>query len=304
MRGKITVGDVTLLVLLASFWGSAFLFIKVAVAEIPPMSLAAGRVALGAVILYGVLRLRGQRLPLRLRLWGRAALVGLSGTVMPFFLIGWGQQSVDSALTAICMATVPLFTLPLAHFLTHDERLSAAKIIGVVIGFSGVVLLTLEGSGQSAGSPANATFAGLVAILTAAFGYALSGIIIHRLPDKDPLVTGTMILTSGAVILLILAIMTDAPWTLRPGRDALLSLIVIGVFPTALATIILIRLIARAGATFVSLNNYLVPVVGIACGVIWLDETVGLVALLAFALILAGVFLTGRRKHTCPKDQS
>lgn len=304
MRGKITAGDVILLVLLATFWGSAFLFIKVAVAEIPPMTLAAGRVALGALILYAVMRWRGARLPLSPQLWIGATVVGLSGTVMPFFLIGWGQQSVDSALTAICMATVPLFTLPLAHVLTHDERLSVAKVIGVMIGFSGVVLLMLEGSGQSSGGPVNATLTGLIAILAAAFGYALSGIIIHRLPEKDPLVTGTMILTSGAVILLILAALTDAPWTLRPGADALLSLLVIGVFPTALATIILIRLIARAGATFVSLNNYLVPVVGIACGVIWLDETVGVSALLAFALILGGVFLTGKSKRTHAKDQT
>ena len=135
MGRKISSLDFVLLILLASFWGSAFLFIKIAITSIPPMSLAAGRVAIGAMILYGIIRVSGLSLPGDIRSWLGAAGVTMAGTVFPFFLIGWGQQSVDSALTAICMASVPLFTLPLAHLMTHDEKLHITKVAGVIVGF-------------------------------------------------------------------------------------------------------------------------------------------------------------------------
>ena len=288
---KISILDFGLLVLLASFWGSAFLFIKIAITEIPPMSAAAGRVTIGAVILYGIIKFLGLSLPRDIRSWLGATGVTMAGTVIPFFLIGWGQQSVDSALTAICMASVPLFTLPLAHLMTHDEKLHLAKMAGVIIGFSGVGILVFS----STSGTVSATPQGLAAILSAAFGYALSGLLIHRLPHSHPFVMGTMILVSGAVILTLLSFVLDNPLSLSPGRNALAALIVLGIFPTGLATLLLVHLVRRVGPTFMSLNNYLVPVVGIVRGVIWLDEELGLWAILAFLLIFCGIFLTTRK---------
>ena len=300
MDRKISGLDFVLLILLASFWGSAFLFIKIAITSIPPMSLAAGRVAIGAMILYGMIRLYGLSLPGDIRSWLGAAGVTMAGTVVPFFLIGWGQQSVDSALTAICMASVPLFTLPLAHLMTHDEKLHITKVVGVIIGFSGVAVLVIS----STSGMVSATPQGLTAILSAAFGYALSGLLIHRLTYSHPFVMSTMILISGAVILIVLSVVLDNPLTLSPDRDAWLSLLVLGIFPTGFATLLVVHLVRRVGPTFMSLNNYLVPVVGIICGVVWLDETLGLWSIFAFLLIFCGIFLTMRKSApaTAPDD--
>lgn len=287
---KIHIRDIFLLVLLATFWGSAFLFIKIAVDQIPPMTLAAGRVGLGALVILSVVLARGQSLPRDMRSWAAAATVAMTGTVTPFFLIGWGQQSVDAALTAIAMASVPLYTLPLAHLMTHDERLSGLKVAGIAVGFGGVILLVSESMGGGMG----ASLGGLIAILAAAFGYAVSGLLIRRIPGAAPGTTGAMILIAGTLILIPLSLVTDRPWTLAPDRTAIMSVFILGFFATGLATLVLIHLINTVGATFTSLNNYLVPVVGIACGVIWLDERLTFSALLAFGIILAGIFLTTR----------
>lgn len=291
MARKISLIDIGLLLTLASFWGSAFLFVKIAVVEIPPMTLAAGRVALGAVTLMAVVIAQGKAFPRDRRSWIGATAVGVIGTVIPFYLIGWGQQRVDAALTAICMASVPLFTLPLAHVMTHDEKLAPVKIGGTVVGFAGVALLVLAGS---SGAP-NATPAGLTAILTAAFCYAAAGLLIRRISHNDAVTAGAMILVTGALVLMPLSTLIDRPWTLAPSAAALSSAAVLGVFATGLATLALVALVSRAGATFASLNNYLVPVVGMACGVIWLNESLSPPALFAFALIVIGVLLTSRK---------
>ncbi len=266
------------------------MFIKIAVREIPPMTLAAGRVSLGALLLVLVIGLRGDKFPRNVRSWLAAAVVAVTGIVIPFFLIGWGQRSVDAALAAISMSSVPLFTLPLAHLMTHDEKFTALKGGGVVLGFAGVALLVTD----SMTGAVNATPWGIAAILFAAFCYALAGLLIRKMPGAEPVTTAGMILTSGTLILIPLSCALDRPWTLSPGGDALLSVAVLGVFATGLATLCLVRLIGRVGATFTSLNNYLVPVIGIGCGVVWLDESLSVASLFAFAFIVAGIVLTSR----------
>ncbi|RMF10846.1 MAG: EamA/RhaT family transporter [Alphaproteobacteria bacterium] len=266
------------------------MFVKIAVTDIPPLSLAAGRVALGAGVLTLVALLQGQRFPRDRTAWLHALIVGIIGTVVPFFLIGWGQQYVDSALAAISMSSVPLFTLPLAHLLTHDEKLAPIKIAGVILGFIGVALLVLASTSETLES----TPVGLIAILVAAFCYALAGILIRKMPEENAAVSGAMILLTGATVLIALSCLVDRPWRLAPGFEALLSVAVLGVFSTGLATLALVKLIERVGVTFASLNNYLVPVVGIACGVVWLDETLQPSAWIAFTFILVGVYLTSK----------
>ncbi|MEX1147860.1 MAG: EamA family transporter [Sphingomonadales bacterium] len=291
MSGKVTIREVTFLVLLATFWGSSSLFVKIAVTDIPPLTQAAVRVALGALVIYVIVRMRGDSLPRDWGTWGAAAVVALIGTVIPFFLIGWGLKTVDAALAAIAMASVPLYTLPLAHVMTRDERLTPLKVTGVVIGFAGVALLV---SGSLDSGPIN-SLPGLIAILVAALGYAVSGLLIRRIPAARPTTTGAAILIAATAMLVPLSLCFDQPWRLTPGTGAIASVMVLGVFATGAALLLLIAIINRAGATFASLNNYLVPVVGIICGVLWLDERLSPVAIIAFAIIMGGIFLTSRK---------
>ena len=166
MRASPNMGrDLALLVLLATMWGSAFVFIKLGVATVPPFTLAAARIMLALVLMLAYLRLRRLRLP-RGRVWLVFALLGLVGNVAPFVLISWGEIIIDSALAAILMAVGPLFTVLLAHAFTGDERLTPLKLLGVLIGLSGVVVLI--GADALAGLGDNV--AAQLAVTAGAFG--------------------------------------------------------------------------------------------------------------------------------------
>ena len=283
--------DVLYLLLIAIFWGSAFLFIEIALKSFPPFTIAASRILLGAVLLQLLVRARGKRVPRDWAAWHNWSWVAAIGTVLPFVLIPWAQERIDSSLVAIVMGTVPLTTMIFAHYLTPDEKLSVRKLLGLLLGFVGVV--TLFGDVD----PTRLTddVVGLVAAFVAALGYASSAVIIRRGPNVGADVGAAGILTAAAVMSVPIALIVDQPWTITPTWDALAAIVVLGVFPSALAAILLVRLLFRVGATFTALNNYLVPLVGVACGAIWLDEPVAAASLVALVLILAGIGLTRSR---------
>ncbi len=129
------------LLLLASLWGPSFLFIKVAVGEIPPLTLVVGRVGVAGLLLYIALRMQGKNLPKFGPIWKRFAVVGFFSNALPFFLFSWGEQYIDSALAAILNGTTPLFTIVLAHFFIADDRMTRVKVTGTLLGFVGLVLL-------------------------------------------------------------------------------------------------------------------------------------------------------------------
>ena len=170
------LGDYLLLAALALMWGSAFLLIKIAVATVPPFSIVAGRLVLGMVFTLVYILLIGDRLPTAARDWGVFAIIALLGNVIPFALIGWGELRIDSALAAIMIATVPLFTSVLAHYFTDDEPLSVKRFAGVLVGLVGVVMLV----GWDALAGIGATVLSQLAIIVAAFSYACTNIVARR----------------------------------------------------------------------------------------------------------------------------
>ena len=133
--------NLLLLFILGAIWGTSFLFIKIVVGEVPPMTLVAGRLGLAAAVMWAFLRLRGVSFPRGRRLWGVYAVTGLLNGALPFSLISWGEQYIPSGLAALLQSTTPIFTIILAHFLTHDERFTTKKVLGIVLGFVGVGLL-------------------------------------------------------------------------------------------------------------------------------------------------------------------
>lgn len=277
--------EIVLLVLLASLWSSSFTFIKVAVETVPPLSVAAGRLLLGSVIFLAVLRLRGLSLPRDWSIWARFLSIGLFANALPFTLIGWGEQTIDSGLAAILMAVMPLTTLLLAHFFTWDEKLNTPRIAGMLLGFTGVAILigpaVLKGLGDQV--------LGQAAVAGGAVCYAIATIMAKRLPRMPDTVNAACMVIGATLLLTPVCLLVDRPWTLSPPPEALVSIGYLGAFPTALAGLVFFTLLRRTGATFVALNNYLIPGLGVMWGVIFLGEALSLQSMAALAIILSGI---------------
>jgi len=280
-----------LLITLATIWSSSFAVIKIGIETLPPLTLAALRIILAAVVLYGYMLSKGLALPRSWPFWKLAFMVGLFGNALPFTLIGWGEQTIDSGLAAILMAVMPLATLLLVHVFTNNERLSAPKLIGIITGFMGIIVLVgpeaLEGLGGD-----------LIAQLAVAGGalcYAVASTTATHMPDMHPAQRGAAVMGLAAIQMIPLALWLDHPWALSPDLASLTAGVYLGLFPTALATIIYFKLITARGATFIALNNYMVPALGVIWGWMFLNETVSGQALTALALILAGIAIASAR---------
>ena len=294
--------DYALLILLGAIWGGSFLLIKLAVAAIPPLTVAAGRIAVGALLMAAVLAMRGARMPSGLGIWARLALMGTVGTVLPFALINWGETQIDSGLAAILMSAVPIFTIVLAHFLRKDEKISAAKIAALVLGGTGVAILIGPGALGGIGKDLLAE----LVVLAACACYAVNSLTARQLAGHSAEGVTAGMLFTAALAAVPLSLALDQPWRIAADPVALLAVIALGVLPTALGYVIAFRIIASAGAGFASLNNYLVPLFGVVWGVAFLAERPQPQALLALALIFLGLaaprLLPALRRRTAQRD--
>ncbi|MFO1105526.1 MAG: DMT family transporter [Amaricoccus sp.] len=265
-----TAGEWASLVLLASVWGGSFFFNAVAVRDLPVLSIVTARVILAAVLLGAMLRLAGERLPRERRVWGALLAMGMLNNALPFALIVWGQTRIPSGVASVINAATPLFGVLLAHILTADERMTANRLAGVVIGFAGVAVMM--GSAVRGGD----AVLGELACLAAAFCYACAGIFGRRFRAMGvaPMATATGQLAAASAVLLPLALAIDRPWTLpAPGLPALGALVGLATVSTAFAYVIFFRLLASAGATNLMLVTLLVPVGAVLLGVLFLGET-------------------------------
>ena len=280
------------LFLLSLIWSSSFMTIKVGVGSIPPVTLAACRVVVAAVVLYGFVRVQGAALPRGARFWTYCVLIGIIGNGLPFTLINWGEEHVDSGLAAILMSIMPLATVVLAHFFADGERMTRGKLIGVVIGFCGVVILVgpeaLKGLGGDAWRQ--------LAVAAGAFSYGVAMILARNMPPAPLIARSAAVMIVASVIMAPLALAIDAPWRLRPDDAAIAAALYLGLFPTAFATIIFFYLVQTAGPSMVALVNYLIPVLGVGWGAVVLDEQVTAEAVAAPVVILAGIAIAQVRR--------
>ncbi len=280
------------LLLLGLIWGSSFLLIKLAVASIPPFTLALVRVALAGVSLFVVLRLRGMRMPAFGPIWGVYLLMGLLNGAIPYVLISAGEIYIDSGLAAILNATMPIFTILLAHFLIEDERLTWLRFAGVALGLVGVVVLV----GPEALFGFGTHFWAQMAVVGASVSYALAVIVGRRYLREHPaIVSSAGQFIGGSILLAPLSLILDQPWKLNPPWTAVGSLLTLSLLGTSVAYLLYYYLIKHAGATYTSLVTYLLPVTGVVWGVVLLAERLPWRALFAMALILIGIaFATGK----------
>jgi drug/metabolite transporter (DMT)-like permease len=279
---------------LGAIWGSSFLFTEIAVATLPPLSVAAGRIALATVVVLGTALALGQKLPRAPGEWAAIAGSGLFGIAMPFGLISWGQTEVNSSLAAILMGSGPFAALVLSHIFTRDDRFTLAKVTGLALGFTGVAVLVGDDALHGA-----ARLPAQLAIVAAAFCYAAGGVITRRIAHLPTQMAAGLILLAAAVYTLPLAALFDRPWQAGaglPGMEALGAVIYLGLASTGLASLIRFQVIRDAGATFMAQVNYLVPLFGVFWAWLFLSQRPPVSAWAALALILAGIHVTRRRR--------
>jgi drug/metabolite transporter (DMT)-like permease len=277
--------DYLLLVALGAVWGSSFMLIKLALATLPPLSVATGRVAVGALALIVVVAMQRQAWPTTARSWLLLGMMGVLGNVIPFSLINWGETRIDSGLAAILMSTVPLATIVLAPAFVRDEPITMGKIAGVILGMLGVMVLI--GPGALTGS--HGALLGQIAVTAAAVSYALNGLVARQLPQMPVAVMSAGALACATIAGLPLTLVVDQPWQLAPSALSLAALVGLGVINTAGGYLLLFWLTKRTGAGFASFNNFLVPLFGLAWGILLLSERPSPAALLGLVLIFAGL---------------
>lgn len=285
--------DLFLLFVLALIWSSSFTVIKVGVETVPPVTLALLRIVIGAMVLFVWLTIKGHALPTQPRIWGSFFLIGVFGYALPFTLINWGEQHIASGLAAIVIAAMPLAALVLGRIFS-DEVLNVRRLTGVLVGFAGVIVLMGPEELLALGDQALRQ----LAIAGAALCYAIGGILFRKLPTAKPLEHGTGVLIASSLLLLPMAWLFEDPMAVDYTWTSVWTSLYLGVFPTAVATILLIIVIASRGVTFLALNNYLIPLMGVLWGYLFLGEPITSEILAALTMIFAGIAIAGTGKAT------
>jgi drug/metabolite transporter (DMT)-like permease len=281
-----------ILILLGAIWGASYMFIKVGGAEIPPFTFVEGRTLIAASVLLIAMYARGESLPRTRREWAPLIAMGIFNGVIPYTLITWGETHIASGLAAILTAAMPLFTVLLAHFWTHDERLTVGKVVGVAVGFLGVIVLFAPELRRGI----QMEFWGQFAVVVSAASYATATLVARNyLRGVSHVVASTGQLASAALLMLPLSLAFDNPFALRPSLAATGSLLTLALLGTAFAYILYYWLIENTSATRTSLVTYLIPITGVLWGALLLHEPIEWEAIIGLVLIIAGIGLVNRQ---------
>ena len=297
-----------LLIGLGVIWGSSFLFTGIAVKELPPTTIVGLRLGLAAALIWVVAKAMGATAPSLSqpegrRLWKFAFGAAMTSNVLPFLLISWGQLHIPSALSGLLMAPMPLMSLALSHFLVPGERMTAGHLAGFAIGFAGVIYLIGTEAAAQLGRGDMLALIAQVGTLMAAFCYGISSIILKRAEAPDALGIGAVILTIAAIITVPMGMLTGGANIATTSWGTLAAIVLLGVGSTALAQIMLLKVIQLAGPPFLSLVNYQVPLWAVVFGVLFLGEDLPGSFWIALVLILVGVAVAqfaGRRRAPAP----
>ena len=282
--------DYIILFLLGALWGSSFGAIKVALYGVSPLTVMSVRVMLAGVALLVLTLIRSTPFPRGLKNWNKVLWMALFGVLIPFFLVPWGQQKIDSSLAAIIMSINPFFALILGHFFSEDENFSKQQFFAMLVGFSGVFLVFSENADFST----NGNFWGQGAVILAGIGYTISGVIAARVRGISAESVSASVFIVASLIAIPFWLIIESPWNLKLELDSIIALTHLGFVSTGIAFLMRYYIILRAGAVFFSYVAFIIPMFGIFFGVIFLDETLSLNTMVAVLLILSGVYL-GRK---------
>ncbi|TWD55637.1 threonine/homoserine efflux transporter RhtA [Agrobacterium vitis] len=273
MQKQMSMQEWAMLAVLSLLWGGSFLFIGILVKVWPPFTIVTARVGLAALALWIIVRASSVPIPKSPKVWLAFLGMGLLNNVIPFCLIVWGQTRIPGGLAAIFNATTPLFGVIIAHFLTNDEKLTVNRLIGVLVGFAGVVVMI----GPAVFSGLGGDTLGELAVMLAAVSYAFAGIFGRRFKAMGlpPLLPAAGQVTASTIVLLPVALLLDKPWTLPvPGLETIAALLGLALLSTAVGYVLFFKILATAGATNLMLVTILIPPSAIVLSAIVLGDHV------------------------------
>ena len=278
--------DYALLTILALIWSSAFFNIKIATYSYGPVTIALLRTFFGAIPVVGICLIKKIKIEAFSKDWYWFAAIGMINLVIPFFLIAYGVQRVQSNLAAILMASTPLSATVLAHFFTDNEKINLTKILGVLVGFSGIVFLFSDNILIN-----ESNFTSALLILIGSTFYVVGGLLTIKISNKKNENVTASILIWGTLFLIPITIFTEKPWNLNPSIDSTISLIYLGVVATGLAWLLRFRILKTNGLVFQAQVAYLIPIFGIILGYIFLKELITPKVLISVAAVIIGIYL-------------
>jgi drug/metabolite transporter (DMT)-like permease len=274
---------------LGVLWGSSYLWIKIGLETLPPLTLIAGRLLFGALFLATVVAMARERLPREPRMYGHLLVMSIVNIVLPFILIAVGEQSIDSALASILNATVPLSVIVLAPLFLPDERITIGKILGLALGFAGVMVLVAP----DLVNLSHADLTGELMMVGSSLCYGIGNVYAKRnVHGLRPMIPALFQVSFAALIVVPLALLIDRPFgRVNPAPEAIAAMAWLGILGSGVAYLCYFTLLQRWGATRTSMVSYVLPVVGIALGALFIGEAVTLVRVGGTALIIAGIAL-------------
>ena len=284
-----SVTDYIFLVVLALIWASAFFNIKIATYSYGPVTIAFLRILLGAIPVVGLCFFKKIKIEAFSKDWYWFAAIGIINLVIPFFLIAYGVQKVQSNLAAILMASTPLSATVLAHFFTNNEKINFIKVLGVMIGFSGIVFLFSDNILINENN-----FVSALLILGGSTFYVIGGLLTLKVSNKKNENVTASILIWATIFLLPITAFTEQPWNLNPRLDSTISLVYLGVFSTGLAWLMRFRILKNNGLVFQAQVAYLIPIFGIILGYIFLNEIITSKVIVAVIAVVLGIYFVRR----------
>ncbi len=277
--------EYVLLLVLAILWGASYAFIRLGVATIPPVTLIAARTLIGGALLFAVLTMRGNAMPLDAAMWRRFMFQALLNSVAPFTLIAWAEQTVEAGLATILCSASPIFTFLITFAITRHEPMTFTKLFGVVAGIGGICLIV----GVEALSGIGKALIADLALIAATLCFAGAAIFGRGFGTLDPMVPAAGSMLCGSMVLVPISLVAEEPWTIAPSATSVMALIALSVFSTAFAFALYFRLVRTLGSLGVTAQAYLRVPVGVAIGVAFLGESLTPSTLIGLAGVIAGV---------------
>jgi drug/metabolite transporter (DMT)-like permease len=272
------------------------MWIKIALQEVGPVTLVAFRVLFGLFFSIAVILIKKTKLSSDFKTWRILFLLGITNIALPFFLISWGEVFIDSSVAAILDSTVPLFTIFIAHYLLNDDKITVPKVLGLIIGFAGVVVLLSKEIGSS-----TSTFLGQAAIILASVSYAGSAVYIRRTTQEIPaILRSTGPLLSASFIMWPAAFLTEQPVKIPEESITWIALLFLGILGTGLAFVLAFYLIHEIGPTRMSMVTYIFPLGGVILGVVFLNEEITWQLISGGILIIASLMVANWEKTESP----
>jgi|TARA_B110000438_G_C15707749_1_gene603931 drug/metabolite transporter (DMT)-like permease len=278
--------DYLLLILLSFIWASAFFNIKIATYSYGPLTIAFLRIFFGAIPVILLCYFKKIKIEAFSKDWYWFALIGIVNLVIPFFLIAYGVQKVQSNLAAILMASTPLSASLLAHFFTKNEKINLIKSFGVLIGFSGIVFLFSDNILVNRNN-----FSSALLILCGSTFYVIGGLLTLKISNKKNENVTASILIWGSLVLLPISFFVEQPWNLSPRLDSTLSLIYLGVFSTGVAWLLRFYILKHNGLVFQAQVAYLIPIFGVILGFVILNEEITSKVIISLLAVIVGIYI-------------